>query len=427
MFRASKISNGSFLMPSFLQSRNKSKNERVSRTAWLDGMRGLAAFFVYIRHFASATHPNIQVGFGANPDNRYLIQLPILHLLTAGPAMVALFFIISGYALSWGPLRAIHNQSASACLQRLSSATFRRAARLFLPGVASTFIVMLCVSAGLYDRGHASINSDDMPGFMEPEPPMFRTEPFIVQLRDWVNCTWSWLQIWNSGGHPYDAHLWTLPVEFRCSMILFMALVGFARTPPRIRLGLLLSCIVYCHYTNFWEGWLFFAGSFLAQMKLMQDEGAEEANMILINTIVTANNAPGYRTISTFCPPHWPENWRFPHCVGAFLTVYATSSTSTATLRSLFDNPVSVYLGKISYALYLVHGPVVHMLGFWLIPWFWAITGKETMLQKEIGFGAGFAIATLCVIWSADLFCRGVDWRCVAFAKWAENLVIVAD
>jgi peptidoglycan/LPS O-acetylase OafA/YrhL len=107
--------------------------------------------------------------------------------------------------------------------------------------------------------------------------------------------------------------------------------------------------------------------------------------------------------------------------------VYATSSTSTYTLRSLFDNSLSVYLGKISYALYLVHGPVVHMLGFWLVPWFWSRTGKETQFQKEMGFGAAFICVTIAVVWSADLFWRGVDKRCVVFARWLEGLMVMEE
>jgi hypothetical protein len=267
--RSSKCNISSILLPSFFHPR-RAESARVSQTAWLDGIRGCAAFLVYIRHFAAASHPDIQFGF--DETHRSFIHLPFFHLLTAGPAMVALFFIISGYALSWGPLRALHNQSIEACLHRLSSATFRRATRLFLPGVVSTFIVMLCVSAGLYDKGHLSMNPEDMPGFHEPQPPMLRTLPFSAQFNDWFHQTWLWLQVWTPVNHPYDVHLWTLPVEFRCSMILFMALVAFARTPSRVRLGLLLGCIIYCHYSSFWEGWLFFAGSFLAQLKLLQDE-----------------------------------------------------------------------------------------------------------------------------------------------------------
>ena len=108
---------------------------------------------------------------------------------------------------------------------------------------------------------------------------------------------------------------------------------------------------------------------------------------------------------------------------GAFV-VYATSSTTSNYLRSIFDNPLSLYLGRISYALYLVHGPIVHMLGFWLVPAMWTITGKEGMLGKETGFGIAFIIITGLVVWTADIFWRCIDVRCVALGKWIENAVI---
>jgi peptidoglycan/LPS O-acetylase OafA/YrhL len=261
------------LVPSFLHKKSGGSSNKVAPTAWLDGMRGIAAFFVYIRHFSAITHPNIQPGFGSSDSNRWIIQLPFLRLLISGPSMVALFFIISGYALSWGPLRALHlNGSPEQSLNRLSSATFRRATRLFLPGIASTFMIMICISLGMYDRGQRAFESDvDMPGFHEPQPPQFRNDPFNVQFWDWVNSTWKWLNIWGVSGHPYNPHLWTLSVEFRCSIALFVVLVALARTKAIWRLSGLGTMVIYCYYTNAWSEWMFFAGGFLAQLRLLQE------------------------------------------------------------------------------------------------------------------------------------------------------------
>jgi peptidoglycan/LPS O-acetylase OafA/YrhL len=462
-----------FLLPSFLQRSHGPPQHQMS-TAWLDGMRGWASFFVYIRHFASATHENIQVGYGRDADNKWLIQLPFLRLLVGGPAMVSLFFIISGYALSWAPLKQLHGKGgAEGALLRLSSATFRRAARLFLPAVVSTFIVACCVVLGLYDRGHAAVNHNDMPGFWEPEPPQYRDDPWYVQFQDWFWETWGFLKVWSPGGTSYDVHLWTLPVEFRCSIILFIALVGFARCRALLRAVMLFGMIVYCHYTDFWQGWLFFAGSFLAQLKFIQEESNAPASatvlptdagqvpapstpstktrswadMLRLSLFVLglyllsapdyghASSAPGYMTLAAhFTPANWPESWRVLHCYGGFLCVYAASSTSTPFLRYLFSNPLSRYLGNISYALYLVHGPVVHMLGFWLVPWMWThvigrpegtgAPGEMGMWGKELGFGYAFVIVTGVTVWGADLFWRGVDVKCVQLAKWVEGLMV---
>ena len=451
-----------WLVPSFLQRNNGTAVHPSPTTAWLDGMRGWASFFVYIRHFASATHPDIQVGYGRDADNKWIIQLPFFRLLVGGPAMVSLFFIISGYALSWAPLKQLHGKGgAEGALLRLSSATFRRAARLFLPGVVSTFLVACCILLGLYDRGHAAMSPLDMPGFMEPEPPQYRLDPWYVQFPSWFWETWGFLKVWTPGGTAYDVHLWTLPVEFRCSIILFITMVGFVRCRPWLRLLGLGGMVVYCHATDFWQGWLFFAGSFLAQLKFLQEETSAPASALptadtekipaprkrwpdILRFVFFltglyllsapdyghASSAPGYIYLAEhLTPPHWPENWRVLHCYGGFLIVYATSSASRDTLRWLFSNRVSRYLGNVSYAMYLVHGPVVHMLGFWLVPWFWDRLGRQEgegweaigMGKKEIGFGGAFLINTAVVVWGADLFWRGVDVKSVALAKWVEG------
>jgi len=448
------------LLPSFLHPRSNdgSSSNKVSPTAWLDGMRGLAAFFLYIRHFGAIHHPQIQPGFGSSDANRYIIQLPFIRLLVSGPSMVALFFIISGYALSWGPIKTIHAGQVDKSLERLSSATFRRAMRIYLPGMISTFFIMIFISLGLYDRGHRAWQSDvDVPGFKEPQPPQWRNDPFSVQFWDWVRCTWQWINIWSGGGHPYNPHLWTLGTEFRCSIALFMVLLALARTKAAYRCLGLFGMVVYCYYTNAWSEWLFFAGAFLAQVKMFQEDriaalpvakleedisddghpkslsGGDLARMILfiIGLYLLsapdyghASNAPGYILLTALLTPtSWPESWRFLHCLGGAFIVYSVSTTRTHSLRFLFDNAYSRYLGKISYALYLVHGPIVHTLGFWLVPWFWQFTGRENQWAKEAGWGMAFVVQTMLVIWAADVFWRVIDNRCVAFAKWCEMMV----
>lgn len=64
------------------------------------------------------------------------------------------------------------------------------------------------------------------------------------------------------------------------------------------------------------------------------------------------------------------------------------------------------------------------MLGFWLVPWCWRWTGKETLIQKEIEFGFAFVVVTVLVVWAADVFWRAVDQQYVSFARWCEDFVI---
>jgi peptidoglycan/LPS O-acetylase OafA/YrhL len=246
------------------------EREAVSPTAWLNGMRGLAALFVFFYHFGYAYFPWLPLGFASGDGNYHIIQLPFLRLLICGPSMVAIFFLVSGYSLSIGPLKELQNGSSGKCLDRTASAIFRRPVRLFLPSIASTFIVMICVSLGLYTRGDKMRNEENQPGWREDNPWIYAN--LWEQFWDWAGQTAQWLMIWrfDHGNHSYDCHLWTLPVEFRCSIILFTTIVAVANSRVRARLLILLCMVVYCHFSNFWEGWLFFAGALLAQIKLSQ-------------------------------------------------------------------------------------------------------------------------------------------------------------
>ncbi|KAI9785212.1 MAG: hypothetical protein M1839_000850 [Geoglossum umbratile] len=243
---------------------------RVSPTAWLNGMRGLAALLVFFYHFAYAYHTQLEVGYASSETDYHLVQLPFIRLLVSGPAMVSIFFLVSGYSLSVGPLRELQNGSSGRSLDRTASAIFRRPIRLFLPSIVSTFIVMACVSLGLYTRGDKLRIEENQPGFREDNPWIFHS-PW-EQLWDWAEQTARWLMIWrfDHGNHSYDCHLWTIPVEFRCSLILFLALASIANSRASARVLILLSMVAYCHVTGFWEGWLFFAGSLLAQIKMLQ-------------------------------------------------------------------------------------------------------------------------------------------------------------
>ena len=89
-------------------------------------------------------------------------------------------------------------------------------------------------------------------------------------------------------------------------------------------------------------------------------------------------------------------------------------------LQDFFTHPISQYLGRISYALYLVHGPVCHMLGFWLIPYMWGLTGRDTPVQLEAGFFLGALFVVPTVLLAAHFFCKYVDEPSIQFAKRVE-------
>jgi hypothetical protein len=90
-----------YLIPSFFAPSGTALGKaKLHPTSYLDGLRGVAAFFVVLHHFLLDWFPSLVYSYGSSPDNRYLFQLPFIRIIYSGGGMVSTFFVISGYVLS---------------------------------------------------------------------------------------------------------------------------------------------------------------------------------------------------------------------------------------------------------------------------------------------------------------------------------------
>lgn len=143
---------GWFLVPSFLQGQRGRGQSALRPTAYLDGMRGAGAVIVSFGHYTTSTY-NTHHGWGCEDRYYNFMRLPILRLVHGGGAAVALFFVISGYALSYKPMQCIRNGDLGNFSTSLSSMAFRRAIRLYLPTVILTITLACIIQTGIYDWG----------------------------------------------------------------------------------------------------------------------------------------------------------------------------------------------------------------------------------------------------------------------------------
>jgi hypothetical protein len=219
-----------FLLPTFIQTTirplDQSKPSRpIHPTAWLDGMRGIASCLVFIFHISYATH---DVATAWAPDAKQdFLRLPIIRFFYHGPAMVSIFFVLSGYALSYKPVKQMRSGETDALLRGLSSSVLRRGMRLYLPCIASTLMIVMIVRIGMYDWTRELANDGErLTGYRDRHA--WRYDTFAEQMWHWGTSFLGFMNPFTGKRMYMDGHLWTIPLEFVSHVCQGRLLDGFA-------------------------------------------------------------------------------------------------------------------------------------------------------------------------------------------------------
>lgn len=438
---------------------------RPTPTAWIDGLRGWAALCVTLCHFVASFHEIAYFSWGTANMQTWL-TLPIIRLPFSGHPMVSIFFVVGGYVLSLKSLQLMQAntmESRSNVLQVLSSSVFRRWFRLYLPAMFISLSFLLVTYSGWTGMMLAQFRRSPMfPGYCETSLPMMAS--LSDHLHYWAKEASLLTNFWQfSNIYPlHDHHLWTLPLEFRASMVLFITLIAAIRLRPYIRLLLLAFVGTYCLWWNRYEVALFLYGACSAQVEILRRAWVAKTENrtqgILCNlpepsprwrrwlqTLVLGllnvlafwllssphhqfDVAPGYQYLSTLIPSFVVEKFRFMPGVGALLLVNLLGfCPADSVFRKPFTNDVAQYLGSISFALYLVHGPILHAGGYFVPIWIWRVIPRDNTFGFVFGLGLGQLINWALFIAVADVFTREVEMRCVRFTVWLERKCLPSD
>jgi peptidoglycan/LPS O-acetylase OafA/YrhL len=233
-------------------------------------------------------------------------------------------------------------------------------------------------------------------------------------------------------------------VEFRCSLYLFLVLLGTSRLQPIFRYMTLIVCIIFSLTRDRWDFVLFMMGMGLVEFDHIQGIHTRPnvprpamsrsktshyawifacfAGLYLLSRPSAAiEKTPGWYWLCAMVPKGWNRFFKIP---GATLFVMAVGRLPS--FQRFFNRPTVQYFARISYALYLVHGPVIHVVGYKLEQWIWGMTGV-------VGWWYYFGLCLSCCftlpvsIWAADVFWRAFDTPTANFAKWLEAEMIKED
>lgn len=407
-------------------------DKRHSATSHLDGLRGFAAFIVFLSHNASPWYLQMRSGYEPGKMDT-ILQLPLIRILFHGTPMVVIFFVISGFVLSLKSIRLARVGMWEDYINTTSSIIFRRALRLFLPCLISTFIAAMFVQAGAYKFPYDYKLPGE--GLVKPE----RLPVMVDQLVDWghvisLNLINPWV---SKGPITYNAPLWSIPVEFGSSMRLFVTMVGLCQLYNSARLCITIMLFTICMLYSRYMDAAILGGMFLAELRLIKanmsisyvpltrrvivclQDIAANISVFLGLFIVSypekmAEVSPGYSWLFAV-----NSQFYFWAVVGAIFIVWGVDNSSLAA--TILNSRLLQYLGRISYSLYIVHYPILCVLIFPLQATLWG-----PMIEKESFFFSWqyyivLLPGALLVSWVADIYYRYVDLPCVRFSHWVAH------
>ncbi|GLA02147.1 hypothetical protein AnigIFM60653_001546 [Aspergillus niger] len=446
----------SVLLPSFLcwGGSSTSSSGKARRTAYLDGLRGFAAFLVYWGHHELWAHD----GMGAERifENAYgyekqhfLVAFPgIRTFFSGGHFAVSVFFVLSGYVLSAKPLALIQAGEYLQLGDNLSSALFRRWLRLHLPVIATTFIYLTFLHL-FHIRATPELKGT-----------------YGEEVWNWYIEFKNFSFIFRGGGEPwftYNFHSWSIPVEFRGSIIVYTALLAFSRLRRNMRLAGEAGLIFYFLYiADGWFGALFISGMLLCDLDLLAARdnlpdiflmlGPFQEGIIYFLFVVSIylggvpsrtwdlqalRDSPGWYYLSFLKPQAvFDYKWFYLFWASTFIV---TAIGRIGWLKRFFELRFNQYLGRISFAFYLVHGPVLWVLGDRLYAAVgWVRDSHATNcpgwidrfplprtgpLGLEVSFLATHLILLPITLWLAEIVTKLIDEPSVRLAQWLYRQV----
>lgn len=238
-------------------------------------------------------------------------------------------------------------------------------------------------------------------------------------------------------------------------MLVFMTVLGLARTKTWVKFVVLSGLIYFCHSTTRWAPAIFLSGILLAELSLVYSnrlkpsESPELTEKVPSTGVSRHINAlsrifwtltfllglhmgshpqdgasitPGYMTLMSYIPAQYERDKEvFWLSIGSVIVVLALENAPY--LQRVFTTRIAQYLGDISFSLYMLHSQVLYTMGSWLVPKCMNLTGGWA--NGQLGFVTGVLMAMLILLpftfWISDVFSRLVDEKCVKFARWMSS------
>lgn len=418
----------------------------MGRLRWVDGLRGLAASSVCFHHIIYGEIKAPYRSFWDSPPqhNRKLIQLPPLRLLFAAKAMIPLFMVLGGYTISNRLIRLRETSDMASLCRRVQSMAVRRFIRLYLPVLFLAIVAQILYFFDLFSWDFEMMGVlRGLKSFQSPSSHIGYLIGFVIDLTDIIEFHFT---------QGFFNQTWTIPYEFRGSLIISLLMIIFYSWKTHLRLLILIAISIHLLWYNHWDVFCFVAGQVLAEGQAAYSVRMTTsprhrhltwqlpfliAGLYLFCLHSETELPPEYRLLAHLQSPHWTNhhawidvqyNW---HAIGALLVVSAISSSTT--YQGQLERCVPQYLGRLSFSMYIVHEVVFRMWRNPLRDFFWELCkgggypGTDTAFVDVVPFvtawiGGGLTLGLVTIL-IAEAYRCFVDQRIVALAKDVDRWV----
>jgi len=313
----------------------------VARYHQLDSLRGLAAMTVVLLHFRNLLIPDEVI---PSLSRWQRLALHLCGPLTAGTEAVVLFFVLSGFVLMLPYIKGVN--------QTWGIFVVRRILRIYGPYL---FALALAVAGAAIWHGPHGMGDWGDHIWSEPVSPKLVLQHFLM------------LGIYNVS--QYNPAFWTLIEEMRISIIYPVLAYAVMRFPAKY--SLLLAAALALFARGFlhirpdadWILTVEYIGVFICGMVLARNVRVVGQWYRARNTTVRVLLALSAAVLYFGGHGHKHGDLWFFTLGSLMFIVIALHSRRVGAFLSL---GIPVYLGRISYSLYLVHIPMLFALAITL-------------------------------------------------------------
>jgi peptidoglycan/LPS O-acetylase OafA/YrhL len=328
----------------------------------LEGLRGLGAFVVVIAHirptfYMSSSEEILAVLSKFLPYAVARLLLAAVDGLCNGSFAVWIFWIMSAFVLSSQYFFHAKNASLTQAHDYLEDACLRRYPRLLLPVLASVIFAYLILSLGLmYNlRLAQALGTGSW---------MVIYYTFSPNLLDAIgSAVWQSFFAFDSSS-TYNYVLWTMEKEFYGSLFLFAFLSVFGHRESRFFAYLFAALVILALRIQWLNAFVF--GIALCDFYVNRSKDLFEDFHLRWPRFYFACNSKLIAAllwlVIFICVGFKNKGGVTYLLIGAIAVTAALVSTPT---QRVLSSPIAVFMGKISFGLYLIHFPIICSFSSW--------------------------------------------------------------